>query len=171
MTVMFRSALIAFGRNPPPELAYITRRHIHESWTVVTFAEIAEEKRRRQREILEYKRQVSPQRRAWMVWVFYNATFFYGGWHGYLIRYDGEDEWVITSSRKQELMRLFPLVLPFGSVEDQWGQWKVEFARQYKRRTRHGKPAGMAPVWWDGHHGKIEPAEERTVDYGLKTND
>ena len=162
MSTITRSALVFWGRNPPPELAYLTRRHMAEPFRMVTWDEVMDAKRKRQSEILEHKRDPGPQRRPWMVWVFYNDTDIYGGWHCYLIRYDENGKWLMRPS--QELMRLFPLVLPLGDIRDQWHNWKVEFARQYKRRMHHGKPEGMTPVWWDGWNGEIELAKERTAN-------
>ena len=158
-TIMDRSAMVFWGHNPPPEVAYITRPHVGVPWTVVSWDEVMDAKRKRQAEILEHKRDPGRQRRPWMVWVFYNDTFIYGGWHCYLNRYDENGKWLMKPS--QELMRLFPLVLPIGSIDDQWHNWKVEFAGQYKRRMHHGKPEGMTPVWWDGWHGKLELPTEK----------
>ncbi len=161
-TIMSRSAMVFWGKDPSPEVAYITRPHVGVRWQVVTWDEVMDVKRKRQAKILEHKRDPGRQRRPWMVWVFYNYTFIYGGWHCYLTRYDERGTWLSRPS--QELMRLFPLVLPLGEIRDQWHNWKVEFARQYKRRMHHGQPEGMTPVWWDGWHGEIELAKERIAN-------
>lgn len=163
-TIIRRSALVAWGRNPPPELAYMVCGErsgmlpAHpDGRRVVTWPEVMEDRRERQREELARKRHV-PEAKAHKLWVAYFDQRFYGGWHGFLENRDGCVWLRDHDSAREKLMRLFPLVLPLESVEgdfrSQWALWMEEFARTYKRRTQDRRPVGVAYVWSaDGTRG------------------
>lgn len=162
-TIIMRSALVAWGRNPPPELAYVVAgeagflaKHPNEL-RVVTWADVLAERRKRQKDQLAWKR-CAPKVRAYKLWVAYFDQPFYGGWHAFLENRDG-CVWLRNHDfAREKLMRLFPLVLPLGSEEgdfrSQWALWMEEFARTYKRRTQDRRPVGVAYVWSaDGTRG------------------
>jgi len=162
--ILMRSALVFHGHQPPPELHSIlddgfTRR-------VVTWAEHLDERRQRQRERLEVLRR-GPQRRAYKLWVAYFEQLIFGGWHAFLENREG-CHWI---SRRGEMpaqiMRLFPLVLPFGDEGERLREmlWMEAFAKAYKRRMHHGRPLGVAVVWSeDVFRGPFSlPAQSREV--------
>lgn len=151
--IIMRSALVFHGHNPPPEVAMVEvdcGRHFGRR--VVTWAEVMERRRERQRQILERRRQpdVRPLR-AYKVWVAYFGEGLMGGWNAFIENLDGRT-W-IDRDRKWlmgALMQLFPLVLPLGLDGDDWEAWQIAFARHFKRRTQRRQPLGVAYVWWDG---------------------
>lgn len=154
-SIIMRSALVYHGHNPAPDVACVvhdlTGRH------VVTWADVLDRRRERQRTILENKRHVT-RWHAWKVWVAYYDMDLFGGWQAFIERtgsrswIDRDRDWLI-----RPLMELFPLVLipgeqyPYNmSRTPEWDLWKQEFARCYRRRQHHRRPLGGANVWWDG---------------------
>lgn len=149
-TIIMRSAIVAWGGNPSPDTHSIVIDH--RGRHVVTWSEIMEHRRQRQAEILRYKRSCY-QWRAFKVWVAYFDQFLFGGWQAFIENKDG-CRWIDRDRPflKRHLMDLFPLVFQHGDEDDQWHEWKVEFAKRFRRRTHHRRPLGVAYVWWDQHH-------------------
>jgi hypothetical protein len=157
---MNRKAVEYWGRKPArPDLAYVDIDSRHQR-RVVTWAEVMEARRERQRKRLDLIRQVIPWR-AYRIWVSYFDQWLMGGWHAFLDdwRGDGYRIWIDRDCRhmKVPLMTAFPLVLPLGSEHEQWDhywkpweQWKVEFAQNFERRRHDRRPVGVAYVWWNG---------------------
>lgn len=139
----------------PPDLAY--RVHDGREYRTVTWAEVMQERRRRQAERLAVKRgERDPVPRAHKLWVAYFDQEFFGGWQamvgdfrgrGYEVWIDRDCTWM-----QKHLMRLLPLVLPLWDDWQQWDLWKQAFAQQFERRRQHGHPLGVALIWWDRQH-------------------
>lgn len=147
-SIIHRSFIVSCGRNPPAELAYI----VDDPWNgrrVVTWADVMRERREYQERRLRDKRHVD-QWRAYKVWVAYYDMDLFGGWQAFIENGDRR-VWIDRDCKglKPELMRLFPLVIPFDDG-DHWYRWKISFARQYRRGTHHRKPRGVRFVWWNG---------------------
>ena len=147
-----RSALIYWGQNPAPDVARVEVDAMHRRH-VVTWADVMRERRERQRQRLEYKRQVA-EWRAYKLWVAYFDQPLMGGWHAFLETYrtgfdqriwiDRDREWM-----RPKVMELFPLVAPC-SEPMQWRRWKTAFAEAYERRRQDDQPLGVAYIWWNG---------------------
>lgn len=152
-TIITRSALIAFGRQPAPEIASIVR-----DWSgvekVVTWADVMRARHERQARQLRMKRYPARQRRAFKLWVAYFDQTFYGGWHAFLDGVGNHTPRCWINKQKPELrryiMRLIPLTLPLGSDFQQFDDWMIAFAQRFKRRSQDGKPVGVTYLWWDG---------------------
>lgn len=158
MTVITRSALVAWGHAPPPELHHIERDHRGER--VVTWADVMQERREQQRRILLNKRS-SPELRAYRLWVGYFDQRLMGGWHAFLDR-GGEQVWICHRCPWliPVVMNLFPLVLP--GLPDRWNRWKQAFAVEHARGRHHGRPRGVAFVWWDGGKSPTAASVQRS---------
>lgn len=152
-----RSALIFWGHNPGPDVAAVAIDHGERR--VITWDDLRLKKIERQERSLRWKRS-SPVDHAYRVWVAYYDQFIFGGWQAMISR-QGESHWIDRDRRWliPKLLKQFPLVLPIGSEYEQWQSWKVEFARQFKRRTQDRKPLGVAFVWWDGHSRDLRKAK------------
>ena len=155
MTIISRSALVAWGRNPPPELHSIVNDPRHGR-RVVTWDDVMRERREQQRLRLARKRQVC-EWKPYKVWVAYFNQFLFGGWHAFIENRDG-CTW-ITNARDgrliQPLMDLFPMTLSLGAEKDAWERWKIEFAKSHQRGRQCRKPRGFAVVWWNGHDAEL----------------
>lgn len=149
-----RSALVAWGRNPPPELHSIVDDGRNRR--VVTWADIMCARRERQRKRLDAIRHTE-EPRAYRLSVAYFDQDLMGGWHAFIEGIHGRTHYGTWINRDRSwlipgLLREFPLVLPLGSEREQWQLWMVEFARQFERRRQHGEPVGAIAVWWDGRN-------------------
>jgi len=128
----------------PPELAGVA------DGKVMTWADVKQSRRERQKEILALKRSNYDQiqRRPLYVWVFWCpgiSGFFEGLWT-YIVGvagdyhgggYKGE----VDGRLLDEVMRLFP-------VSVSRNQWQEEFVKKYPARDKHcGRPQGKAPIW------------------------
>ncbi len=148
-----RSALVYWGHNPAPNVAYVL-----VNWggkfgrQTVTWADVMAKRREDQCRRLELKRAIV-EWRAYKLWVAYFDQNLMGGWHafledwrgaGYRIWIDRDRTWM-----KAKLMETFPLCLPLGTECEQWERWKVEFARQFERRRQDRQPVGVAYIWWN----------------------
>lgn len=148
-----RSALIAWGRNPPPELAYLTCNERGDR-RVVTWTEVIDNRRKWQAERLAIIRRGCATRHAYRFEVRYFDMPLMGGWQSALDDWRGEPygTWPDRDLKwfKPLIMQAIPLgLLPLGSEGDQWAAWKIEFAHKFKRRMRDGRPMGVAYIWWD----------------------
>lgn len=151
-SVITRSALVSWGRNPSPDLAYVTfdecgNRHI------VTWAEVMEHRRKRQASRLELIRRMNT-RRVYRFSVRYFDMPLMGGWQSALDDWRGHSygTWPDRDLRwfKPLIMKAIPLaLLPLGSNDEQWHAWKIEFAYQFKRRIKDRRPMGVAYLWWN----------------------
>lgn len=166
MSAIFtRSALMHWGKQKlPPEVAYVTIDH-RGVRRVVTWSDVMDQRREKQRCILEWKRHVE-EWRAVKIWVAYFDQDLMGGWHAFVEDWRGEHgrEW-IDRDRKfyiQQLMKMFPLVEPglFDRDGDQWHQWKIEFARKYRRRMQCRRPVGVVYAWRKGTELALVPERE-----------
>jgi hypothetical protein len=125
------------------------QRYPGEAFVYTYETDIQREKVERMERALWYKREPDAERRAIMLHVFYVGGSLFTGWWTYLIgindkRYAGGGyKHNVVGSLMTQARELFPLVLP-GLHDDLWME---VFARRYQRRTRFGRPEGMAPVW------------------------
>lgn len=153
-TIMTRSALIAWGQTPPPDVAGIISDR-PGSRRVITWHEVMAQRRQRQHAQLAHKRAGRP-RHAWRLMVAYYETAVFHGWQAVLDTYADRSVWIDRDRRglRRQLMTVYPLVLPLGDPWltwwPAWDQWKVAFAEQYTRRQQARKPLGVTYVWWDG---------------------
>ncbi len=166
-TIVTRKGIIRWSRNPlPPEIAYSVCDAPGAPVRMVTWDEVMDIRRQRQREILECKRRGHPQRRAYRLLVRYFDQWCYGGWQTYV---DGinDSRWVDQNAKwlQGPLMAAFPVLGPtLFEIEDEysrWERWEIKFAEQYRRREQCGRPVGVAYVWWDGESAEVEPAKEK----------
>lgn len=162
-TIIHRGALMPGGilyrpdRIVPDDLAYVLSNGAIGGRRVVTWAEVIEERRKQQASRLIQKRYVK-EWRPYKIWVAYYAQFLMGGWHAFIENRYGR-EWIDRDREwlRPRLMDLFPLVLrlkssqdSFGYDEDDFHRWKIEFAKQFKRRSQCRRPVGVAYIWWNG---------------------
>lgn len=151
--IIFRSALVAWGRNPAPNLAYVLGEGPGR-YRKVTWAEVMEARRKRQVDRLRNIRYV-PEWRACRIHVAYFDQDLMGGWQAFITDWRGRgwDTWIDRDARYEmpALMSLFPLVLRLGSEREQWERWKPVFASRYQRREQDGEPVGVATVWRRGN--------------------
>lgn len=144
MTIITRSALVFHGHNPAPDVHSVVIEHRGPGGRrVVTWAEVMEARRERQRELLRRKREV-PQIRAYKLWVAYFDMDLMGGWHAFLedCRGDRYRIWVRADWIRSALMTAFPL-------GEQWEAWKPNFATRFERRRQDGHPLGVTYLWWN----------------------
>jgi hypothetical protein len=150
VTVISRSALVAWGKNPSPSTAYIVADHTGRR--VVTWDEVLRLRRERQAITLDLKRR-STARRAYKLWVGYYDQTIMGGWHAFLEDWRGAPYriWIDRDLKWFEplAMQAFPLLLDLFDGRQQWELWKRSFARRFERRRQCGEPLGVAFVWWD----------------------
>jgi hypothetical protein len=150
-SIIMRSALIAWGRTPPPELHSIVDNGRERR--VVTWSDVMNARREQQRRRLDQIRQVE-EWRPYRLSVSYFGCGLMGGWNAFIEGIHGRNEYGTWIDRDRrwlipKLLTAFPLVLPLGSESEQWRHWEVAFASQYKRRMQHGEPVGVVPVWWN----------------------
>lgn len=157
-TIIMRSAFISWGRSVPDNLALVEIDHAGATPRVITWADVMQTRRREQRRRLKEKLRFAPYR-PHHVWTAYFDQDLFGGWHafiedfrggGYRTWIDRDRAWLIP-----RLMKLFPIVLgggghSRGQDEGMWGEWKIEFARQFKRRMQCRQPLGKKAIWWNG---------------------
>jgi hypothetical protein len=168
-SIMTRSAVEFYsGKAAPPDLAFIefdTRGDRH----IITWAQVHAARRERQARRLAMIRDAHLER-AYRINVSYYDQWIMGGWQVMMDDWRGRDYavWIDRDRQcfKAKLMKCFPLVLPLGSEESQWREWKEAFANQYQRRRQDGQPVGVAYLWWDGR-GQPKPTAEASA--GLKS--
>lgn len=156
--IIRRSACLAWGQTPPPDLAWIILNEQPGQRRVVTWKDVMAQRRERQREILARKRTGLELHAYRLRVAFYDQDLF-GGWQAFLETYTGKEVWVDRHGGyplRQTLFTTYPLVLPYGDPWrpqwPAWEQWKVAFAQCYTRRHQARKPVGVTYVWWDGAH-------------------
>lgn len=129
----------------------------------ITTAEIRRGKLEDQRRnLMRVRKATEPIIVPCHVWVFYNDTFFYGGWWLYIRTHTNEFQ--ITPNGQHyrlivPIMRLFPC----GGVEpdiDNFRQWKAAFAEKYnhptrKRPTSNGLAIANAKISEKGRNGRL----------------
>jgi hypothetical protein len=147
--IITRSALVFHGHNPAPETAFVVCED-QGGRRVVTWADVMERRRERQQLILDHKRYVRTER-IWRLSVAYFGAGLMGGWNSFVDCLD-QRIWIDRDRKwfQPALMRLFPLLLPLRDISDEWHNWKLEFSRQFRRRTQNGEPVGVSFIWWDG---------------------
>lgn len=162
-TIITRSALEFYGQHPAADVARVVV-DAYGDRRVVTWSEALDERRKRQRLILDRARRGPPPWQPYKLWVAYYDMTLFGGWQAF-IENRAEREWIDRdcSFLIAPLLRLFPLVLALGTQRDQWHQWKVEFARQFARREHDRRPLGVATLWWNGLG---DPPQLRSPDRG-----
>lgn len=143
--IITRSALVYHGHNPAPEVASVVIDYVGGPRRVVTWSDVMRQRREEQSRRLANKRHCDVAR-VFKLWVAFFDTQFYAGWHAFLERFH-DRTWIRSSWLQEDVMRLFPLVLP--GVGD-WEQWMIEFSKRYRRGTQDRKPRGLAFVWWNG---------------------
>jgi hypothetical protein len=162
MTVITRSALIFHGHNPAPEVHSVVIDHRGPGGRrVVTWAEVMDARRQRQRELLRRKLD-TPQVRAYKLWVAYFEQNLMGGWHAFLEDHHGAGYriWIDRDMNWMEavIMAAFPVVDTVGTERQQWNAWKLAFAQHFARRVHDGRPCGVAYLWWDRRNSAVRPA-------------
>ncbi len=162
MNSLFTRSAVEYwsGRPAPPDLAYVEIDH--RGKRVITWAQIHAARRERQARRMALIRDSHPER-AYRICVSYFDQWIMGGWQVMMDDWRGPDYAVwIDRDRKwfhSELMNCFPVILPIGSEESRWRQWKEAFAVQYRRRQFCRRPQGVAYIWWDGR-GTPRPVEK-----------
>jgi hypothetical protein len=168
-TIITRSALLAWGQQPPADLALLIREptgHLSR----VTWEDVLRARRQRQTAQVARKR-AGRTLRAYRLAVAWYGTGVFGGWQALLTTYRGPAVWIDRDRRwlRAHLLAAYPLVLPMGDDAQAhwpaWEQWKVAFATQYTRRRQARKPLGMTYVWWDGGHTLRHAATPGTLPH------
>lgn len=153
MSIMHRSFAEFMGVNWPPEVAYRISdgRGLRGGIRDVTWAEVGEQKRRKQRERLERIREPShPRFVPAYAWTFYNSGWIYMGWHCYVVT---RTEQIAVTFRglntglAESIMRAVPLGM-FPVVEN-FERWMESLAKQRPRRKpkRDRRRAGSVVGW------------------------
>lgn len=163
--IMTRSALVHWGHNPPPNVAYVCGDRPGER-RIITWGDVMETRRKRQASRLELIRRTE-RWEAYRVWVAYFDITLMGGWQAFIDNErtrHGYGTWIDRDRQhlRQPLMDAFPLVLPLGSERDNWAAWKAEFAKQYQRGSQDKHPRGCAFVWWNERNSP-RPVQARSV--------
>lgn len=163
-TIIMRSALIAHGHNPPPDVARIEIDHTGRR--VITWDDVMRDRRERQAAKLAVKRAPAPAYRPHRVWVAWFGTGLMGGWQAFIGDHRGNnwDVWIDRDRRWliPDLLNLFPLAAMLGDENRRWETWKEAFSRVCRRGSHLGRPRGCAFVWWDGQ-GEPRLTREGTV--------
>lgn len=141
--IMHRSFAENFGLNWPKDWAYVIDRK------PVTWEEIIEERRRRQKIHLECIRKSQPEIVPCYVWTFFIPWWFRYGWHCYIVTRRESFGVAESSKLALELMNKIPLgILPDQNFFDQWME---SFANAYPRKKHPKDPrkAGTLVGWFD----------------------
>lgn len=141
----------------PPELAGVS------DGKVITWDEVKQRRRKRQKEILAEIR--SPydqiQKKPLYIWVFWCpgiSGFFKGLWT-YIVGvgrdyHGGGHKGQLDGYLFDEVMRLFPVCNSSFPVSR--NHWEGEFIKKYTRGEWCGRPQGKAPIWAEVVGGSIE---------------
>jgi len=152
-TIMKRSFAETMGVEWPPEVAYVVGDSVYGERRAVTWDEVMEARRERQRERLEQiQRPDPPHAVPCYVWVFRVPGWLYGGWWCYVVtRYE---EIAVNFPRIHRhhfglalsIMRAAPCgFLPFLECFD---DWMPAFAKKHPRPpTRDPREAGTLVGW------------------------
>lgn len=138
----------------PPEFAAVSYGK------VLTWDDVKQRCRERQKELLEQKRSCygQIQKEPLYVWVFWCpgiSGIFEGLWT-YIVGLGGDYDGggykrQLSGHLLDDVMRLFPVTdQTLFSLKDDWRErerWMEEFIRRYQRGCWCGRPQGKAPVW------------------------
>lgn len=134
---------------------------------IITKADILDEKRQRQKRILENKLQIKdPVLKPCFVWVFHNDGFPYGGWWLYIRTL--KRDWGIGFRRQYEslipkIMSMWPCgLLP---MVENFPVWMVTFANLYHYPTQKRlRNQGMVQAWAkiDCYGDLLDVAKDKT---------
>lgn len=110
---------------------------------VVTWKQVMDCRRERQRLILARKRE-SESCHAVRVTVAHYGDWLMGGWQT-MLNWIGGSCWVERDGKwfTDQLMALYPVVLPMSD----FSLWKQAFANDYRRRRQCNHPVGVAFLW------------------------
>lgn len=113
----------------------------------VTWAQVHENRRQRQRQILGHRMACTgPVRRAAYVWTFFVPGVIYGGWHLYLCTL--KEKWWIRRDDPFELVLMAQFPCGMLPIPENKYRWKQAFAQQYSApRQRGGEPQGVVFGW------------------------
>lgn len=131
----------------PPEVHHYEVPYHSAPWKAITWKEIMDARRERQRMILE--RKCHDYDGSWRP-VFLDTRFYdmdiYGGWQCYIYGIDFA-HWIQDSQRGQEntFMEMFPL--RDGLFPLNFYNWKRVFAETYTRGTFCDRPRGRVMIW------------------------
>lgn len=160
--IMLRSWADCHGYNWPREWAYKI------DGNVVTYQELLDKKRERQRRHLENIRANEIEIKPCYVWTFHNPYFPFAGWWLYVLtsvkNRDFEIGFRDTRLDKfiTEIMREFPL--GFLPIVENFRAWKKEFARIYYRPSKKNIEQGMALAWCKIEKGQLERVKRKRED-------
>jgi len=137
-----------WGVDLPKGVISLSRDHPGSDWVAHTTKQVIAKKIENQNVILHWKRATSTVVPCF-VWVFYNNTFFYGGWYTYIktlkedyaLNFRNTNEKII-----EKIMQLFPCAtLPAIQF---FRQWMKNFAEQYHHDGFGGrKKQGLVQCW------------------------
>lgn len=132
-TIIMRNAFFLKGRDIPRDVSHwIDGRP-------VTWAEVIEARRVKQRRILRNKRSTAEWRPV-RITVWYNPSWIYMGWHAFIDGIGCQRKWIRNDRDEAMLLACFPLA-------DNFQTWKPAFAEKYQRGTLHDKPRGSVFCW------------------------
>ena len=146
--IMHRSFAEGMGLKWAPDVAYV-ESGLRGRGTV-TWSEVMESRRQRQRQRLDYIRRPAPARvQPCYVWVFLVPGFPFGGWWCYLVTRREQiavERVVIMRKLTESIMRAAPC--GFLPVVERFGEWMPACAAQYPRqRCKDPRPAGSVVGW------------------------
>lgn len=145
-----RSFADTMGLDWPPEIACIVNDRR------VTWAEMGEQKRQRQREELARKRRVEPPRIVpAYAWTFFVPGWLYAGWHCWLVtrreqfgvRWSDRGKWS-QPKLAESIMRAWPMgLLPMPENFERWMELLAK--TRPRRHPRDPRRAGSLVGWYD----------------------
>jgi len=162
--IMYRSFAETMGLPAwPPDVAeristhrdHLGRQFVRD----VTWAEVHEERRQRQRERLaEIRRPSRPEVVPAYVWVFEVPGWIYGGWWCYVVthRTRHREDMLAVDFRtfRADLALSIMRTAPCGFLPaiEFWEDWKPAFAREHQRSSRvdDPRPSGSLVGWLVG---------------------
>ena len=140
MIIMHRSFDDSRGFNLPKNIAYKINNKF------VTYEEIKKEKIKKQKRHLEYKRSINIIiEKPCYLWVFYNDTFFVGGWWLYLRTSKGDISLNFRCRNKElKLMAMKAYPLGYLPIEENFYKWMVEFEKVFHKDSDKRKKNAIA---------------------------
>ena len=142
---MLRSFAENFGLNWPKNWAYMIDRK------PVTWNEVLEKRRQRQKIHLETIRKSEPEIVPCYVWTFFIPLWFRYGWHCYIVT--RKKSFGVGIERNPTLALNLMSKIPLGILPNEtfFNQWMESFANAYprKKHPKDKRKAGVLIGWFD----------------------
>lgn len=167
MTIIDRSAVNWWREHipkcnwgkPPKKCHHYVRESPFEDFKMITWDDIINERRKKQRAIMSWIRR-SENFRIYAVIVFWYPginEIFFRGWHVYLKGIKESFDYKDIHQLHSILQQKFPIVLKlYEDKREQCNFWKEEFAKRYKRKLWNGKPMGIQYVHYNHYTTEMD---------------